>query len=67
VNNATAILNIGSSSIDNTSSSLAGDIELIRSRVIVGRALSKLPLAVSYYSKGTVLMEEMYTATPVFC
>src|SRR3979409_2396786 len=43
VNNATAILNIRSSAVDQSAGSLAGDIELIRSRVILERALAKLP------------------------
>ena len=65
VNNASAVLNIRSSSIDqNNSNLIAGHIELIRSRVIVGRALAKLPLQISYYAKGTVLVNELYTSNP---
>ena len=43
---------------------IAGDIELIRSKVIVERALQRLPLQASYFAKGTVLINELYTASP---
>src|SRR6185369_3442702 len=57
VNNASTILNFKNNAVDqNNTSLISGDIELIRSRIIVGRALSKLPLQISYYAKGTVLV-----------
>ena len=43
---------------------IAGDIELIRSRIIVERALDNLPLKVSYYTQGTVLEYELYKQSP---
>ncbi len=43
---------------------LASSIELMRSRVIVERALLRLPLQVSYYSKGEILTNELYTQSP---
>lgn len=43
---------------------LAGNIELIRSRIIVDRALANLPLKVSYYAKGAVLVNELYRSSP---
>lgn len=43
---------------------IAGDIELIRSRIIVERALNNLPLKVSYYTQGTVLEYELYKQSP---
>ncbi len=43
---------------------IAGDIELIRSKVIVERAIAKLPLQVSYYAKGAVLINELYKQSP---
>jgi uncharacterized protein involved in exopolysaccharide biosynthesis len=49
-NEATKILNINGS---NTESVLAGDVELMRSNVFLNRALSKLPLSISYFFKGT--------------
>src|SRR5205085_3849100 len=43
---------------------MAGDIELIRSRILAKQALAKLPLDISYYEKGTVLDYEMYRTSP---
>ncbi len=43
---------------------VAGDIELIRSNVIIERAVSKLPLQVRYFAKGTVLENELYKQAP---
>ncbi len=43
---------------------MAKQIELMRSSVFLQRALSKLPLEVSYYSKGRVLNFELYRNSP---
>jgi capsular exopolysaccharide synthesis family protein len=43
---------------------LAKQIELLRSTTFLQRALSRLPLEVSYYSKGHVLNYEQYRNTP---
>lgn len=43
---------------------LAKQIELMRSSVFLQRALSRLPLDVSYYSKGRVLNFELYRNAP---
>ncbi len=43
---------------------IAGDIELIKSKIIVDRAINQLPLKVSYYSKGAVLINELYKQSP---
>ena len=43
---------------------IAGDIELIKSKIIVQRALKKLPLNISYFSKGAVLEYELYDQSP---
>lgn len=43
---------------------IAKQIELMRSSVFLHRALSRLPLDVSYYSKGTVLNSELYRNAP---
>jgi tyrosine-protein kinase Etk/Wzc len=43
---------------------MAKQIELMRSTIFLQRALSKLPLEVSYYTKGTVLNTESYRNTP---
>ncbi len=45
-------------------SEIAGDIELIKSKIIIGKAVRSLPLQVSYYSKGSVLLNELYKQTP---
>ena len=56
-NEASKILNINGS---NTESVLAGDVELMRSNVFLNRALSKLPLSISYFFKGTFKVNEHY-------
>src|SRR6187549_1169171 len=64
-NNAENVLGINSQSsrlYDNND--IAGDIELIRSKIIVERALKRLPLHASYYAKGQVLINELYLASP---
>lgn len=45
-------------------SKMAGDIELIRSKIIAQRAIENLDLKISYYAKGTVLDYELYKASP---
>lgn len=43
---------------------LAGDIELMRSRIITQRAVANLNLDISYYAKGTILDFELYRGSP---
>ena len=43
---------------------IAGDIELIKSKIIISKAVRTLPLQVSYYSKGSILINELYKQTP---
>ncbi len=43
---------------------IAKQIELLRSSVFLQRALSQLPLEISYYTKGTVLNNELYKNAP---
>ncbi|MBK9637402.1 MAG: polysaccharide biosynthesis tyrosine autokinase [Bacteroidetes bacterium] len=43
---------------------MASAIELMRSKVIIERVLKKLPLQVSYYSKGEILTSELYKQSP---
>src|SRR5450432_2663507 len=66
VNNATAVLNIQSPQMYDAmgGNELAGDIELLRSNLMVERVIAKMPLEVSYYTQGTVLDEEMYKNSP---
>ncbi len=60
VNNANAVLNIQNPQIYDALgiNQLAGNIEILRSKLMVDRVLSKMPLEVSYYAQGTVLDEE---------
>ncbi len=65
INNAENVLGINSqSSRLYEANDIAGDIELIRSKIIVGRALARLPFQASYYAKGEVLINELYQASP---
>jgi tyrosine-protein kinase Etk/Wzc len=43
---------------------IAKQIELLRSSVFLKRSLSKLPLEISYFTKGTVLNNELYRNSP---
>lgn len=43
---------------------MAKQIELIRSSIFQQRALANLPLAISYYSRGRVLNNELYKNSP---
>lgn len=64
-NNAENVLGINSQTAriyDNND--IAGDIELIRSKIIVERAIRRLSLQASYYAKGEVLINELYQLAP---
>lgn len=43
---------------------ISGEIELLRSKVILRKVLAKLPLQVAYYNQGTVLQYELYKSSP---
>ncbi len=43
---------------------ISGEIELLRSKVILKKVISKLPLQVAYYNQGTVLQYELYKSSP---
>lgn len=43
---------------------IAKDVELLKSKLLFKRALSILPLEVSYYNKGKFLTYELYKASP---
>ena len=68
VNNANAVLNLQNQQVYDAmgigGNSLAGDIELLRSKLMVGRVLSQMPLDVSYFAQGNVLDYELYKQTP---
>lgn len=57
-NNAQKILGVSEFMEDN---SLVAKVELLRSKFFMAKALKKLPLAVSYYYKGQILTNELYT------
>jgi len=44
---------------------LFGQVELIRSPLFIKRAISTLPLQISYYEKGKVLTDELYLNAPL--
>ena len=43
---------------------LAGKIDFLRSTTFLERALSKLPLDITYHYKGTILRNELYRSSP---
>ncbi|MCB0409445.1 MAG: hypothetical protein KDD29_04450, partial [Flavobacteriales bacterium] len=61
LNTANQLLNV-----DNfhEANSIEKDIEILKSQLLFKRALSKLPLAVSYYNKGKILNHELYKSSP---
>ncbi len=64
--NAQNVLGLDSKNgfLSDNNSKIAGDIELIKSKIIIAKAVDLLPLNVSYYSKGSVLVNELYKQTP---
>lgn len=63
--NGNKILNIGRDFLEQDNASLiAGSIELIRSDVILQRAITRLPFRISYFNKGAVLSNELYKRSP---
>jgi tyrosine-protein kinase Etk/Wzc len=45
---------------------MSGEIELIQSKLFLGRVLESSPFEVGYYSKGRVLNEELFKKSPFF-
>ena len=67
VNNANAVLNLQNNQFMDamgSSNQLAGDIELLRSRVMIARVIARMQMNVSYFSQGNVLDNEMYNNSP---
>lgn len=62
--NARSVLDEASLQRFSEQNKLASSIELIRSKVILERVLRRLPVEVSYYSKGEILTNELYKMTP---
>ncbi|MCW8939694.1 MAG: Wzz/FepE/Etk N-terminal domain-containing protein, partial [Flavobacteriales bacterium] len=48
----------------NKTEDVAKDVELLRSKLLLKRALSKLPLDVSYFNQGKILEYELYKNSP---
>ena len=64
-NNAQSVLGINTNSLNGRDASdLAANMELIHSKIIIDRAVSKLPLRISYFAKGAVLINELYKQSP---
>ena len=64
-NKASSILDISTNrAYDEATNQFVGDVELLRSKIILERAVKTLPLEVSYYAKGTVLLNELYGNSP---
>jgi uncharacterized protein involved in exopolysaccharide biosynthesis len=64
-NKASSILDISTNhAYDEAANQFVGDIELLRSKIILERAVKTLPLEISYYAKGTVLLNELYGNCP---
>ncbi|MBK7086815.1 MAG: hypothetical protein IPH53_20095 [Flavobacteriales bacterium] len=59
-NNAKKVLEVGEFMEDNN---LLADVELLRSKYFVAQVLENLPLDVSYYYKGQILTNELYTGS----
>ena len=68
VNNANAVLNQpGTQMMDlitGSNNAFAGDVELLRSRVMMSRVIERMPLEVSYFARGNVLDNELYEKAP---
>jgi tyrosine-protein kinase Etk/Wzc len=62
LNTANQVLNV-----DNfhENKSIDKDIEILRSKLLFRRAISRLPLAISFYKKGTLLEHELYKSAPI--
>ena len=63
-NNVTKALNITRDIYQEQNNEVAGNLELIRSSIIVSKAIATLPVRVTYISKGTLLENEMYKSSP---
>jgi tyrosine-protein kinase Etk/Wzc len=63
-NQANKLLNVENLYGAENTNGLAEAVELLRSKVFLKRVLSKLPLAISYFTEGTLLNNELYTSSP---
>jgi tyrosine-protein kinase Etk/Wzc len=64
-NNARSVLNDATlKGFNEQNNKVASSIELMRSKVIINRVIDRLPMQVSYFSKGEVLTNELYRNSP---
>lgn len=66
VNNEASDLGIKNVVEDQNLNLISGEIELIQSKLFLGKVLESAPFEVSYYSKGRVLNDEMFLKGPFF-
>lgn len=59
--NANKVLNVGQYLEDNA---LQTKVELIRSKLLIDRSLSRMPMEIGYFAKGEILTNEHYTLSP---
>src|ERR1039457_5156535 len=66
VDNANKVLNLGGGMgvNSNSNSYLMGEIEFMRSPTFIEKILETTPLNISYFAKGTVLINELYKQSP---
>jgi capsular exopolysaccharide synthesis family protein len=62
INTANQVLNVNNFQETND---LAKDIEILKSKLLFKRALSKINVDVTYHNKGKILTNELYKATPI--
>src|SRR6186713_3343327 len=59
--NSNQLLDLKSSNfVNDMVGQTSGDLEIFRSSTLLSRTLKKMPLQISYYSKGAVLISESY-------
>lgn len=64
-NKAEQVLNINKFQERTEGNEIAKDVELLKSKFLLKRALSQLPLGVSYFNEGKFLSFELYRSSPI--
>jgi len=62
VNTANQVLEVGNF---HEKDDLAKDVEILKSKLLFKRALSRVPVDVTYYNKGKILNNELYKSSPI--
>jgi len=62
INTANKVLNVNGFQEANN---LAKDVEILKSKLLFKRALERVPIIVSYYNQGEILVNELYKSTPI--